>query len=54
MFQGCPFGWVEQFGQCYLFSTEEKTWKEADMHCRSNGVTGRGEQTVTAPRSSKK
>ena len=33
---GCPTGWVEQFGQCYQFSTEEKTWNEADMHCRSN------------------
>merc|ERR1712183_123854 len=35
---GCPTGWVKQFGRCYQFSTQEKTWDEAKEHCRSNEV----------------
>jgi len=32
---GCPSGWVRNSGQCYMFSTEEKSWNEADDFCRN-------------------
>jgi len=32
---GCPSGWVRNSGQCYMFSTEEKSWNEADAFCRN-------------------
>jgi len=32
---GCPSGWVRYSGQCYMFSTEEKSWNEADAFCRN-------------------
>ncbi|XP_029941424.1 macrophage mannose receptor 1-like [Salarias fasciatus] len=36
---GCDQGWREYEGSCYFFSTEPKTWKEANAYClhrRSN------------------
>uniref|UniRef100_A0A672J839 C-type lectin domain-containing protein n=1 Tax=Salarias fasciatus TaxID=181472 RepID=A0A672J839_SALFA len=36
---GCDQGWREYEGSCYFFSTEPKTWKEANADClhrRSN------------------
>jgi len=35
VFTGCPSGWVRNSGQCYMFSTEEKFWPEADDFCRN-------------------
>ena len=34
----CLEGWVEQFGKCYKYFSEEKTWQDAEDHCQSNEV----------------
>ncbi|KAM9788181.1 brevican core protein-like [Syngnathus typhle] len=32
----CPTGWLEHGGKCYYFSSDTKTWKEANAFCLSH------------------
>nr|XP_049596848.1 uncharacterized protein LOC125981055 isoform X2 [Syngnathus scovelli] len=32
----CPTGWLERGGKCYYFSSDTKTWKEANAFCLSH------------------
>lgn len=32
--QGCPEGWLEFKGSCYLHFEERDTWSEAEQRCQ--------------------
>ncbi|XP_060890995.1 galactose-specific lectin nattectin-like [Labrus mixtus] len=35
--KGCPEGWVEIAGQCYMFNNKRMDWCDAEAHCISEG-----------------
>lgn len=36
--QGCPEGWLEFRGSCYLHVAERDTWAEAEQRCQELGA----------------
>ena len=34
---GCPTGWVEEYGRCFYFSSDTKTYDDAQNYCESQG-----------------